>query len=81
VTLRIDSTITNCDFELSIVSPSLIPRVNDNPVILSIFGSVSNNFNGMSSKGFSCGVFVNSSLVGNEIFINGEGGGHWSVGD
>lgn len=46
-----------------------------------MISSISNNFNGMSSEGISSDVFVDSALIVEEIFVDGEGSGDGSVSD
>ena len=60
------------DFEVSIVTPLVIPGVLDEPVVLAAFGSVTNHFNGVSAQRSSGLVGVYTRFVGWEIGVNGE---------
>ncbi len=73
--LAVNSAFSERNFESSIISPSLIPRVDYNPMIF----PVSYDFDCMSSQGASCSMPVNSALVVNEVFINGESSSDGSV--
>lgn len=68
------------NLEVSVVSPGLVPGVGDQPVLGGSFGSVSQDLDGVSSKETSSGVLVDSSLVGQEIFVHREGSFDWSIG-
>ena len=73
--LAVNPAFAKGNFESSIIAPSLIPRVNYNPMIFPI----SNDLDGMSSQGASGGMPVNPALVVNEIFVNRERCGHGPV--
>ena len=70
--LSVDTRITNLDLEGTVVSPGSIPGVNSEPVVLSVLVSPSDNFDGVTSKGVSSSMLVDSTLVGEKIFVYSE---------
>ena len=70
------------DLEVAFITPSCAPGVLDNPVISSVFCSVSDSKDGVVD--ISGGILavlggVNSSLVVSEVRDNLKGDGDWSV--
>ncbi len=61
----IDSALSECDSEDSVVSPGLVPGVDDDPMV----SSPTNDFDGVSSESLSSSVTVNSSFVRNEVLL------------
>lgn len=81
-TLSFNTTFVSSleDLEVSLVSPSLVPRVGDQPVVLSVLSTVSDGLNSVSSEEATSLVDVDSRLVGEEIFIDRKGDFDWSIG-
>ena len=77
-----DSTfvVSSFDSEISVVSPTLVPWVSNQPVRHAVLNSPSDDFNGMSSQSRSSGMMINSCFVGQEVGINGESSLNWTVG-
>ena len=71
--------VSSSDFEESFISPSLVPAVSNQPVRSTWFNSPTNNFNSMTSQSWASSVAVNSTLVGQEIVVDGEGSFNGSV--
>ena len=67
--LTVDSTFTKSNFEGSIITPSLIPRVINDPVV----NSPSDYLHSVTSQSFTWSMFVNTALISNKIFIDSEG--------
>jgi len=79
VHLEVDSTVSHQDLEGSLVSPGVVPRVHTEPVVLTVLGSPSNGLNGVTSKGRSSLVRVDSRLVGKEVLVDSESSGDSSI--
>lgn len=73
--LRINSAFTMGNSEGSVISPGLVPGVDSDPVIF----TPTNQLDGMATKSFSGLVFIHTTLVVHEVFINGESGGHSTI--
>lgn len=69
----VDSGVSLLDLEESVVTPLVVPGVSAQPVWSTVLNSPSNDLDGMSSKGSSSGVLVDSRLVGQEVLVDGEG--------
>jgi hypothetical protein len=69
--LAFNSALAMSNFEETLLTPVLAPRVSTNPILLSIFFTVADEFNGMTSKLCTSNVLVDSFLVAHEIFIDG----------
>lgn len=80
VALSVNSTVTLENLEGSLVAPGVVPGVNGKPVVFAIFGSPSDELDGVTSKFGSGGVLIDSALVGQEVFVDGESSGDSSVG-
>merc|ERR1712217_666446 len=77
--LRVDAAFTEGDLEQSLVSPRVIPRVGDEPVLFTILDTPSNDLHSVASEGLSRGMLVDTGLVVREIGIHGEGSGHGTI--
>lgn len=73
--LAVDSAFSESDSESSVVTPGFVPRVDCDPVVF----APSDQFDGMSSQGFSFSVSVDSRLVVHKIFVDSESSSHSSV--
>jgi hypothetical protein len=80
VHLVVDSAVALKNLESTLISPGVVPGVNAEPVVLVILDAPSNALDGVASLGGTGHVLVNTGLVGEEIFVDGEGSGDWSVG-
>ncbi len=74
--LAVNSTFSKCDSKGSIVTPSLIPRIVHDPMIL----TPTYNLYGMSTESFTTGMSVNTTLVSHKIFINCKSSSNGSIG-
>ena len=81
VDLTVDTAVTLEDLEGSLISPSVIPGVDGEPVVFTTFGSVADELDSMATKSTSSLMGVDSTLVGKEVLVDGEGSGNSSVGD
>ena len=77
--LSVDSSFTLLDFEGSLVTPGVVPGVDGEPEVFASFGSPTDEFDGVTSKSLSRLVGVDTTLVCEEIFIDGESGSDGSV--
>jgi len=77
----VDSAGSLLDLEESGHSPLGVPRVGAQPVRDTAFSSPSDDLDGVSSEGSSGGVDVNSTGVGQEVLVDGEGSLDGSVGE
>jgi len=80
VHLVVDTAFSNLDLEGTVVSPGSVPGVNSEPVVLSVFVSPSDNFDGVTSEGVSTSVLIDSTLVSEEIFVDSESSGDGTEG-
>ena len=74
-----NSALGHVDLESSLVTPSVVPGVDSEPVVNATFVSPADELDGMTTEGRSGFVLVDTALVGKEIFIDGEGGSDGSV--
>jgi len=72
--------ISTSDLEGSVVTPALVPGVDHEPVILSIFNTPSDDLDSVTAKRRARGVLVNAGLVVWEVRVDGEGPGDRSIG-
>ena len=72
--------VSSSDLELSIVSPSFVPAVHDDPVRSSVLNSPSDHLDGVTSQSTSTGVVVNSALVSQKVVVDSEGNLDGSIG-
>lgn len=77
--LSVDAGVSHLDFEGALISPGAVPGVDSEPVVLAVLVSPSDNLDGMTTKGTTGLVGVNTALVSEEIFVDSEGSGHGSV--
>jgi len=61
------------DLDVTVVSPALIPRVGDEPVLLTVLDTITNGFDGVTTEHLTSLVRVDTGLVGQEVFVDGEG--------
>jgi len=79
VHLVVNATVAHEDLEGSLVTPGVVPGVHAEPVVLSVLGTPTNDLNGVTTKGGSSLVRVDTGLVGEEILIDGEGTGNGTI--
>jgi hypothetical protein len=72
--------LTTKDLEVSIVSPAGVPAVLDNPVLDIVLSTVTNKRNSMATEFRAGNVLVNTTLVGNKVFIDSEGSSDGALG-
>ena len=72
--------VSSSDLEVSLISPSFVPAVSNQPVRRTWFNSPSNDFDSVASQSWAWSVVVNSALVGQEIVVDGEGSLNGTVG-
>lgn len=71
----VNTALIESDSEETVFSPLGAPRVGDDPVV----NTISDDFDGMSTKLLSSGVVIDSLLVVHEIFVNGETSLNWAI--
>jgi hypothetical protein len=64
--------VSSSDSEESLVSPTLIPAVGDEPVRSAVLNSPSHDLDGVTAEGRAGCVVVDSGLVGEEVVVDGE---------
>lgn len=74
-----DSAFAHVDLESSLVSPGDVPGVDGEPVVSAVLVSPTDELDGVTTEGLSGLVRVDTALVGEEIFVDGEGSSNGSV--
>jgi hypothetical protein len=67
------------DLEETLVSPVLVPRVHDKKVVDTVLDTPANDLDGMTSESLTALMLVDTALVAQEVFIDGESTGDWTV--
>ena len=67
------------DLEGATVSPFLVPRVLNKPVVGAVLSSETDDLDSVAAKGLAAGVLVHATLVRGEVSVHGEGSGHGAV--
>lgn len=75
-----DVALVHGNLEGAIVSPGAVPGVDTKPVVLTVFSAPSDGLDGMATELSTGLVSVDTALVGEEVFVDSEGGGDGSVG-
>lgn len=65
--------VSSSDLEEALVTPALVPAVGDQPVRSAVLDSPADDLDGVASKSRSRSVVINSTLVGQEVVVDGEG--------
>lgn len=73
------ATVTNKDLEGTLVTPSVVPRVNTNPVVLTVLNAPTDYFDGVTSSTRAGLVRVNSRLIGQKVLVDRESSGDRTV--
>jgi len=71
--LVVDARVSLLDLESAVVSPGSVPGVYTEPVVFSVLVTPSDDLDGVTSEGVSRGVLVDTTLVGQEIFVDSKG--------
>jgi len=69
------------NLEGAVVTPSVVPRVVDDPVVLSTFVAEANDLDGVTPEGLAGLVRVDTTLLGQEVLIDSEGTSDRSLGN
>ena len=77
--LSVDSAVAHKNLKGSLVSPGVVPGVDTEPVILAVLSSPTDSLDSVTAKLGAGSVLVNTRLVGEEIFVDGEGSSHRAV--
>ena len=77
--LTVDVAIAHLDLESALVAPGVVPGVDAEPVVLAVLDTPTDGLNGVTTKGRAGSVLVDTGLVGQEVFVDGEGGGDSTV--
>ena len=77
--LVVDAAGTHLDFEGALVAPGVVPRIDAEPVVLTVLGAPANGLDGVAAEGVASLVLVHTRLVGEEVLVDGEGAGDRSV--
>lgn len=79
VDLVVDAAVAHLDLEGTLVTPGLVPGVHAQPVVDVVIGAPADHLDGVATVGGAGLVLVDTLLVGEEIFVDGEGGGDSAV--
>merc|ERR1711916_99748 len=60
------------DLKVSAITPGSGPRVLNEPVVLTVLGTVTDNLDSMATEDTTRGVLVDTRLVSREISVDGE---------
>lgn len=71
--LSIDTRITHKDLESTLITPGVVPGVDTKPVVLTVLGTPTDSLDGVTTQSITRLVGVDTTLVGEEIFVDGEG--------
>ena len=79
--LSVDTAVTHEDLEGTIVTPGVVPGVDAKPVVFARIGisTPTDGLDGVTTESASSCVLVDTRLVGEEIFIDGESGSDGTV--
>ena len=79
--LSVDTAVTHEDLEGTIVTPGVVPGVDAKPVVFARIGisTPTDGLDGVTTESASSCVLVDTRLVGEEIFIDGESGSDSTV--
>jgi len=80
VHLSVDAAVAHEDLEGAHVTPSVVPRVDAEPVVLAVLSAPADSLDGVASELGTGLVRVDTGLVGQEVLVDGEGRGDSSVG-
>jgi len=69
------------DLEETLVSPVLIPGVHDQKVVDSVLYAITYDLDGVTTESLACFVLVDTTLVAQEVLIDGESACDWTIGD
>ena len=70
--LVVDAAVAHEDLERALVTPVLVPGVNTEPVVLTIFDTPADDLDGMTTESITSHVLVHSRRISLEVFINSE---------
>jgi len=59
--------------EVALLTPVLVPRVGDEPVLGAVVDTVAEDADGMTTLDRAGGVLVDTALVEHEVLVDGEG--------
>ena len=79
VHLVVDATVAHLDLEETLVTPGVVPGIHAEPVILAVLRAPTDSLDGVTTKSGASSVLVNTRLVGQEVFVDGEGGSDSTV--
>ncbi len=77
--LSVDATVAHQDLEGSLVTPGVVPGVDTEPVVLTVLGTPADGLDSVTTEGSAGLMRVDTGLVGQEIFVDGEGGCNGTV--
>lgn len=73
VHLIVDATVAHKDLESAHVTPGVVPRVDTEPVVISILSAPADHLDGVASEALSSLVAIDALLVRQEVLVDGEG--------
>ncbi len=73
VDLVVDAAVALENLEGTVVTPWVVPWVNCKPVVLAVFSAVAEDLDGVTTSNTTELVGVDTTLVVEEVFVDGEG--------
>ena len=78
--LAVNTRVTHKDLESTLITPGVVPGVDTEPVVLTVLGTPTDGLDGVTTESITRLVRVDTTLVGEEIFVDGEGSSDGTVG-
>jgi len=72
VHLGVDTSFTHLDLEGTLITPGVVPGVNAEPVVDTIFVTPTDGLDGVATESRTRLVSVDTALIGKEVLIDGE---------
>ena len=77
--LEVDAAVTLKDLEETLITPSIVPRIDTKPVILTVLNAPADYLDSVTSEVRAGLVRVNTRLVGQEVFVDRECSGDGTI--
>lgn len=77
--LVVNTSFTHLDLEGTLITPGVVPGVDTEPVVHTVLGTPTDGLDGVTTESFSGLDGVDTTLVGKEIFVDGEGSSDGTV--
>ena len=77
--LEVDAALSLLDLEGALVTPGVVPGVDAEPVVHAVFSAPTDGLDGVTTESRAALVSVDTGLVCQEVFVDGEGRGDGTV--